>query len=93
MLKLTAYHVPQHPIYISPKAITSIFKGDDFTTVICGSTQIVVAETPEEILAMPEMLNELHPWLMLNDRSKGAGGGLTLTDAELESIVVSTRKT
>lgn len=55
MLKLTAHHL-KYPIYISPKAITSISKLDEFTTVICGSNNYLVKEEPEEILAMPEML-------------------------------------
>lgn len=59
MLKLTAYFIPHHPIYISPKAITSIFKSDDFTTIICSGAHTLVTETPEEILAMPEMQQAL----------------------------------
>jgi hypothetical protein len=68
MLKLTRFD--DSPIYVRAKCIGAIWTGDSpWTTIECGKWQHSVKETPEQILAMPEMLNELYPPMLVTKGS------------------------
>jgi hypothetical protein len=74
MLKLTRHENGDgSPVYISAKHISAI--GNFVSGATCvwtGGYSHLVCETPEQILAMPEMLNELYPPMLV---TKGAVPG------------------
>lgn len=61
MLKLT--QVGSGSVYISPKHIASFEPAEDGTFIFTASQTYHVVETPEVILAMPEMVYEMYPMM------------------------------
>lgn len=64
MLKLTK-HDDGSIQYVSAKAIIGLSTMAGFTVVDCSSRQYLVNETPEQILAMPEMPYEMYPAMVM----------------------------
>lgn len=64
MLKLTQWD-GSGPQYVRPEAIKSMFWAHDEnrTWINLGEASAQVKETPEEILAMPEMIYAMYPAL------------------------------
>lgn len=65
MLKLTRFD--QEGIqYVVAKAVMGLYRGSGFTAVDCSHRQYLVNETPEQIMAMPEMQYEMYPAFKFN---------------------------
>jgi hypothetical protein len=73
MLKLTSYDphslcptTMDADIYVTPSSIVALERHNGWTTVRLAAWTYMVVNAVEEILAMPEMLNILHPIMTID---------------------------
>lgn len=69
MLKLTLCE-PDYPagsnfLYIFPRSILALQFRDKYTEIWISIRSFTVQETPEQIMAMPEMVYEMYPAMMV----------------------------
>ena len=69
MLKLTRFDDPARDVWIPAKAIVGLTDDHESTFVWTAPFVHRVKETLEQIMAMPEMLYEMYPAMVINQGS------------------------